>query len=561
MSFGAELFLGLSENLSRNWLPSRIGRIETGDSWAAFRLTRWGSWLLFSWDSRNYGCGMVQDEGISFLKKNRDFRSSFGEMLKSSFQNGSFLSVSQENRDRVLLFRAERIVGAGFPVKLSLVFEGMDRNSNLIVVSEAGTILEPAKHIHSDVNRYRTILPGFPYVPPPPVKGVEWASSPKLEGPEDGRKILGMGRGLASLIAENWESRSPSAWKESLDGLFGSSPGNGGLLLQKKGDYVTLFPMLLPGTTPLPGDIASGCGEVLVSSLLAGRKERILSRVRKAIEKEVRSRERHADGLRHHLDLAEKGEAYRRSGRLILASLGSIPARAREVSLADWETGETVSICLDERLSAVENAERYFRKFKKGKVDREDLQRQVESLEAGIVELSEQLEFLQGLDDPDLFAAAAYDVLEWLEPRRPEKGRKKKEPAPPHIRVPFQGSEILVGLNARGNRHVTFRSASPGDLWFHVHDYPGAHVVVKSSGGECTEETVAVAASLAAWFSRAKNMGRVWVDYTEKKNVRSVPGSAISLVTYSRPRTIQVSPRQWKEFPEAALSGALEDRK
>jgi len=71
---------------------------------------------------------------------------------------------------------------------------------------------------------------------------------------------------------------------------------------------------------------------------------------------------------------------------------------------------------------------------------------------------------------------------------------------------------------------------------------------------------VEIAASLAAWFSRAKNSGKVQVDYTEKKNVRSIPGSAIAHVTYVHPRTILVSPERWKEYPEAARSRQLEDR-
>jgi len=50
------------------------------------------------------------------------------------------------------------------------------------------------------------------------------------------------------------------------------------------------------------------------------------------------------------------------------------------------------------------------------------------------------------------------------------------------------------------------RIAAPEDYWFHVRDYPGAHVVLKGAGGEPPEEEIRAAASVAAWHSaRARN--------------------------------------------------------
>ena len=75
------------------------------------------------------------------------------------------------------------------------------------------------------------------------------------------------------------------------------------------------------------------------------------------------------------------------------------------------------------------------------------------------------------------------------------------------------------------------------------------------------DDSIEIAASLAAWYSRAKNAAKVQVDYTEKKNVRSIPGSAVAHVTYTGPRTLLVSPGLWKEHPEAALSRRQEGSK
>jgi predicted ribosome quality control (RQC) complex YloA/Tae2 family protein len=111
---------------------------------------------------------------------------------------------------------------------------------------------------------------------------------------------------------------------------------------------------------------------------------------------------------------------------------------------------------------------------------------------------------------------------------------------------------ILVGLSARGNRYVTFKQATGDDLWLHAHELPGAHVIVKGSGGkEGREEmerngVLAFAASLAAAHSRGKDALSVQVDYTERRYVRSVPGAAVALVTYVNAGTIRVGPGHWK---------------
>ncbi|TDY60488.1 putative ribosome quality control (RQC) complex YloA/Tae2 family protein [Aminivibrio pyruvatiphilus] len=561
MSFGPELFTAMMRSFEEMVLPCRIGKIETGDTWAAFRLSSGKDrWLLFSWNPGSYGCGIVGEDGISSLKKTRVSRSSFGEGLKRNFQNASILSVRQLNSDRVLVFGAERLVGAGFPVRLSLVFEGTERNSNLVILDETGSILEPAKHIHGDMNRYRMIIPGVAYTPPPPMKGKHLGETGGLEGPEDLRELRGIGKGLSGLLTRSWDGRPVGYWNDMLARLL--SGKEQGLILQRHGPLLTVFPEPLPFCEVLAGPILERCGEEVLSSYFLGQRERILSGVKKALEKEIRSRKRHRDGLENQIRLSERGSEFLKMGNLLLAAAEQVPPRAREVELQDWETGEPVLVPLDENLSASRNAERYFRKYKKGKVDREAVKKAIGGIDEGITELLEQLEALESIDDPDLLSVSARDVMEWLAPKRTAGGRKQKSAPPPHIRLENGGDLIYIGLNARGNRHVTFKVAAPTDLWFHVHEIPGAHVILRTAGKDQVpaDSSLEIAASLAAWFSRAKNSGKIQVDYTEKKNVRSIPGSAIAHVTYVHPRTILVSPDRWKEFPEAARSRQLEDR-
>ena len=558
MSFGPELITAIRGALNKDVLPARINKIETGESWAAFKLgSLRGQWLLFSWNPASYGCGLADDRSVSILKKTRPSRSSFGEALKRNFSNGALLSARQINSDRVLHFAAERVVGAGFTVKLTLVFEGTDRNSNLIILDERGVILEPAKHIGGDVNRYRMIIPGAPYIPPPPLKGrrLEEVGEIKKTGDLDG--LIGVGRGLSKLIKSNWDLYSPEEWNAMIKALL--EGGGRSLLLQRHGGLLTVFPKKLPGGEFPDGSLLGWCGEEILSSYFGERRRVILAGVKKGLEREIKSRMRRRDGLENQRKLSERGSEFLKMGNLLISAGNSVPSNVPEVSLTDWESGELLAIPLDPALSVFANAEKYFKKFKKGKVDIGALAREIESIDDGIAELREQLEALEYIDDPDLLSASALDLLEWV---GQAKGRApgKKKAAPPHIRLENGQDLIYAGLNARGNRHVTFKVASPGDLWFHAHETPGAHVILKSQQPP-EESSLLIAASLAAWYSRARDGVKVQVDYTERKHVRSIPGSAIAHVTYSNPRTLLVSPRLWKEFPEVARSVQLEEER
>ena len=557
VSFGPELISALVREFNANRLPARIYKIETGDVWAAFRISGRTEWLLFSWHTRHYGLGIVDEETVSGLKKMKAPKSSFGEALKRNFLNGTFLSAEQLNADRLFLFRSERIVGAGFSVANILLFEGMERNSNLLILDENHVILDAAKHIHPDVNRYRTVLPGNSYTAPPPLGGKPWEEHSAIDSPVDVQNLAGIGKPLAKAIAQDWEIAPPAFWKQAIGKLLRGSPDSMELHFQKIGAYLTLFPVLFTGSEALNGNIERRCGEATAGGIQSLYREKGLSSVKKALEKEIRSRRRHIDGLAKQIALADRAEEFKKYGDLLLSSSGTAVA-SDQYEAEDWETGRKILIPLDSRFSLAANAAVYFKKYKKGKVDVQALQRKIASIDDGIAELNEQMDALDSIDDPRLLAATAQDILEWIAPRksREVKKKKKKEDLPPHIRISCEGDEIFVGLNARGNRYVTFKAASPGDLWFHVHEAPGAHVILKVPGEkyEVPEESILMAASLAAWFSKLRHSAKVQVDYTKKKNVRSIPGSAIAHVTYTQPETVQVRPDLWKEYPEARRS-------
>ena len=143
------------------------------------------------------------------------------------------------------------------------------------------------------------------------------------------------------------------------------------------------------------------------------------------------------------------------------------------------------------------------------------------------------------------------DVKDWLgdgkKKEKKKRGKADRKDLPPHLRFDFGDLSVLVGLSARGNRYVTLKQAGPNDLWLHAHEMPGAHVVIRGAGGREKLETerrdiLEFAASLAASHSKGKSALSVPVDYTERRYVRSVPGT-VALVTYTNPGTLRASTR------------------
>ncbi|MBQ9389243.1 MAG: NFACT family protein, partial [Synergistaceae bacterium] len=241
-------------------------------------------------------------------------------------------------------------------------------------------------------------------------------------------------------------------------------------------------------------------------------------------------------------------EIFRLKGEAILAHIYEIPKRAENITLTDWE-GHELAVTLDPDLTPSRNAERYFKRYRKAKGNPDEIRANFDAINSSILELKEQHLLLEAIDDPENFTEAVKDLTEWISPsqKKINPKQKKRLPSnlPPHLSIRRNGVNILVGLSPRGNRYVTLKAARPDDIWLHAHEMPGAHVIIRGVKRSELEsdrrDILEFAASLAAGHSSGKEAGSVPIDYTERKYVRSVPGT-VALVTYTNPGTLRVSP-------------------
>ena len=104
----------------------------------------------------------------------------------------------------------------------------------------------------------------------------------------------------------------------------------------------------------------------------------------------------------------------------------------------------------------------------------------------------------------------------------------------------LEGHEVLVGRNDDENDRLTMRTARGKDLFFHVRSCPGSHVILRVDPKRPPNyESLLDAATLAVYYSKARQRGAVDVSYTPRKWVRKPKGAKPGLVIVSNQKTLR----------------------
>ncbi|MDD3759687.1 MAG: NFACT RNA binding domain-containing protein [Acidithiobacillus sp.] len=104
-----------------------------------------------------------------------------------------------------------------------------------------------------------------------------------------------------------------------------------------------------------------------------------------------------------------------------------------------------------------------------------------------------------------------------------------------------EGFTILWGKNARANEYLTFRLGRPQDLWLHVQDLQGSHVLIRRSHPQqvVPPEILRAAAEIALQHSDSQALSAE-VDWTELRHVSRHPQGGQGRVLYRQFQTLRV---------------------
>jgi predicted ribosome quality control (RQC) complex YloA/Tae2 family protein len=241
---------------------------------------------------------------------------------------------------------------------------------------------------------------------------------------------------------------------------------------------------------------------------------------------------------------AAHADELRLKGELLQAQQHVVPAKVSKIALPNYyEPGSEVEIVLNPSLTASENAQSYFRRYQKAKKTEKQAQLQLEAAlkeQAYLESVQEVVERAETLND-------LAEVQEELQAQglitiNPQRQKNVVAPATCLSIRSQDGMEILVGKNNRQNDAITMGIAKPDDLWLHVKDIPGAHVVIRTEGKSIADDTLNLALLVAAYYSRARQSSKAPVDYCQRRYVRKPRGAKPGFVIYDHQKTAYVTP-------------------
>jgi len=167
------------------------------------------------------------------------------------------------------------------------------------------------------------------------------------------------------------------------------------------------------------------------------------------------------------------------------------------------------------------------------------------------LELQNELSYLEEVADMILICEDVKSLLEikdeligegYIEVKKNEKKKKKAVLSLPNEFLSTDGFTIYAGKNNRQNEQLTLKDSNKNDLWFHIRNAAGSHVVIKTEGREVTDTAIVEAATIAAHYSKRSKDTKADIDYTFIKYVKKPNGAKPGMVIYDNFKGITVEP-------------------
>ncbi len=504
----------------------------------------------------------------------------FCMVLRKYLEGGKLLEIKQSGMERIVHLVFETINELGDRVRKILVGEFMGKHSNIILIDEKEKIIHDSmQRFPLSENSFREIMPGKKYYNPPDqnkfmMKDLDLTVIRRefinnfLDLTVE-RAVLSLISGISPLLAKEICVRSRIDHNSSVEFLgeidyqrLESTLNNLDNLrsmnhsqpyLVKDGDrYIDFTPLkyeIYQHQENLPWDNMNS----LIEDFVGGRDrlnkvQQKKDHLKKVIQKEIMKLEKRFDLNQKKIKDFEDGEKFRIMGDLLTANLYQIKQGKEAVVQNYYSPGqEDMVIKMEENLTPNQNAQKYYKKYNKTKSGADYAKIQIELISQEMNYLESILTGIENSKDMKTLDEIHKEMAEENYLRRDskagskEKKVNKKEKEVTLEKTYYMGFEIYVGKNNKQNDYLTMKLASSSDLWFHVKDLPGSHVLVRNPNREnIPEEVIEKAALLAAENSKGKNGTILPVDYTMKKHVKKQKGSKPGFVTYENAKTIQI---------------------
>ena len=496
----------------------------------------------------------------------------FCMLLRKYLQGGVVTALEQAPLERVVTLTIRAADELGEAEDYRLILELMGRRANLILCRADGHIVDCLRRLDLESSPQRQVLPGLYYrLPPAPEK-----RSPLETEEADFRAAYAAcpeGAPLDRWLVDTFIALSPLVAREIVCRALGDAAAvrSGGpeelwVSFRRWQEYVReqrFTPVVIEREgkeldfTYFPARQYDGWAEsrsvesfsALLDAFYEQREQ--ADRVRQRGQDLVKAATNARDRVRRKLAAQEQEYArtldrdrLRLWGELITANLYRMErGQTRLVAQNYYEDGcPEVEIPLDPRLTPQANAARYFKQYTKARTAEQVLSEQLDRGRTELTYLESVLQELQQAESEQDFLEIRAELESGGYLRSGSRKKTVKRPSRPREFRSSAGLRILVGRSNAQNDELTGRIARRGDIWLHTQKIHGSHVILCTDGAEPDERSLWEAASLAAWYSQARESTRVSVDYTPARFVKKPAGSRPGMVVYTTYQTMVVDP-------------------
>lgn len=461
----------------------------------------------------------------------------FTMLLRKHLEGAYIESIQQIQLDRIVDMVFVGTNELKDKVKFHIYIEIMGKHSNVVIAHENNKIIDCLKRISPSMNSQRILQPGATYQFPPMLE----KKHPFQDDYQITDNLTRIYQGFSPELSKEVLYRIDQG--EEFKDIMTTIQSSQSLYLHKsdKKEYFHVIPLTHLQTAFQEYELFEGLDKYYDFIDQKDRIKQQTSDLSKYIHNEYQKNVSKLHKLEKSLFDSQNSDELRIKGDLLFANLHLIQKGQREVTVVNYYDDTKITIALDERFDGKTNANRYYAKYQKAKNSLQHLKTQIALTQEEISYFDTLITLMEN--------ASYYDALEikeelenlgYLKKKKNKQVHRQKNKL--HIETYLTKDNIMiyVGKNNLQNDYLTFKMASRHDMWFHVKDMPGSHVVVHSE--ELDEYTIRLASKIAAYFSKGKHSSSVPVNYTQIKTLKKPQGSKPGKVILNHYSTIYIDP-------------------
>lgn len=501
--------------------------------------------------------------------KNPQTPTNFAMLLRKHLNNSRIKEIKQNQLDRTVEIYFETRNELGIQVDRKLSIDLMGKHSNIVLQDENNKVLDAITRVSHDMSRVRAIYPGTIfenfdtdkidiYTNKPSLFDLEIADNMQtfkifytfLTGfsPVIGRELsyksdIDPKMPYGSLTDDD-KSRLQNSLHSLIDKIRNKDYQPN--LIYRNDNLIEFYAFHLKH---LGNDVKfdESISNVLDNYFIVNTNDDSLNQSRNSVidnvKKIISKRLHKLDLMNRDRQNSENYDDYRIEGDILSANTHMIKKGMKNIELLNYYTNDNIEINLDERKTPWQNIELKYKNSKRLKKTFEMLTKSIPIIDEEVKYLNDIIRQLTAIETHDELSEIRQELYDgdYIRSVGKHKKKNKDKPSRPYRYETNDGSVIFVGKNNKQNEQLTLREANKEDLFFHIKDLPGSHVIMKNSSNSFSDEDIEIAGYLAAYHSKYSDEKYLDVDYTEKKNVFKNKGAKPGMVYYNDFNTLRVN--------------------